>query len=65
MTTTHLFLQAPSAGTGARGFSFLLFGSEILTLIIDAKWFIATLLILIVADFRFGWASRTNATRQQ
>ena len=55
MTTTHLFLQTPSAGTGARGFSFLLFGSEILTLIIDAKWFIATLLILIVADFRFGW----------
>lgn len=55
MTTTHLFLQSTSAGTGARGFSFVLFGSEILSLIIDAKWFIATLLILIVADFRFGW----------
>lgn len=56
MTTSSLFLQSSyTAGTGARGFSFLLFGSEIMQLVVDAKWFIAFLLVLIVADFRFGW----------
>lgn len=56
MTASSLFLQSSStAGTGARGFSFLLFGGEIMQLVVDAKWFIVFLLALIVADFRFGW----------
>ena len=56
MTTTSLFLQSSStAGMGARSFSFLLFGGEIMPLVVDAKWFIALLVALIVADFRFGW----------
>ena len=65
MTTTSLFLQSSStAGTGARSFSFLLFGSEIMQLVVDAKWFVAFLLALIVADFRFGWAESHMRLRE-
>ena len=56
MATSSLFLQSSgTAGIGARGFSLLLFSSEIMQLVVDAKWFIAFRLALIVADFMFGW----------
>ena len=44
-----------NTATGVRGFSFLLFGNEILQLAIDAKWFLLFLLVMLIADFRFGW----------
>lgn len=42
-------------GTGTRGAGFLLFGSELLSVAIDARWVFAFLLFLLIADFRYGW----------
>lgn len=42
-------------GTGTRGTFFVVFGGEIGAMLLDMRWGIMLLLLLIVADFRFGW----------
>ncbi len=40
--------------TGARGFGFLLMGQEVMYLLGEARYALLLLVILIIADFRFG-----------
>lgn len=44
-----------SAGTGAKTFSILLFWGELAEMLSDMRWAILLLLLLIIADFRYGW----------
>lgn len=50
MTTTTNILS----NTGTRAAGLLLFGSEMVTMIVEVRWIILFLLLLIIADFRFG-----------
>jgi len=43
------------AGTGTRGIGLLLTGDGLVSVFIEAKYAIGFLLILIIADFRYGW----------
>lgn len=51
-------------GTGARGTFFVVFGGEIGAMLLDMRWGIILLLLLIVADFRFGWSESKKRYRQ-
>lgn len=42
-------------GTGTRGTIFALFGGEIGSMLLDMRWALMLLILLVVADFRFGW----------
>lgn len=44
-----------SLGTGTRGTVFVLFGGEIGSMLVDMRWGVMLLVLLVVADFRFGW----------
>lgn len=42
-------------GTGARGIGLIATDNVLVVMIMEAKYALALLLVLIVADFRFGW----------
>lgn len=42
-------------GTGTRGVTFVIFGGEIGAMLFDMRWGIMLLILLVVADFRYGW----------
>lgn len=41
--------------TGTRGTVFVVFGGEIGAMLLDMRWGLMLLVLLIAADFRFGW----------
>lgn len=41
---------------GARGTVFIVFGGEIGAMLLDMRWAVALLLLLLIADFHFGWS---------
>lgn len=43
-------------GTGVRGASMFLLGNEIVGMIFDMRWAIIVVMLLIVADFHYGWS---------
>lgn len=44
-----------TTGTATRSVTFLLFANEIVGMILDMRWALFLLILLIVADFRYGW----------
>lgn len=54
MTQAINMAQAQGIGTGIRTITFVGFGSEIVGMLIDMRWAFLLLVLLIVADFRFG-----------
>lgn len=56
MTNATDILGASNAmSTGTRGTVFVVFGGEIGAMVVDMRWGIMLLVLLVVADFRFGW----------
>lgn len=49
---SHLLSVVSNSGT--RGMGILAFGSEIVEVINDSRWVLLLLILLVVADFRFG-----------
>lgn len=61
-------MDATQSTTGARGFGFLLMGEELLFMLDEARYAIILLVLLIIADFRYGRqesAIRYNEAKQQ
>lgn len=55
---TKMLLDTQTAnalGTGTRGTVFIIFGGEIGAMLLDMRWGIMLLILLVVADFRYGW----------
>ena len=44
------------ATVGSQGFAWAFFASEVLSVIFDLRWAIALCLVLIIADFWWGWS---------
>lgn len=68
---TKMFLDTQAAnalGTGTRGAVFILFGGEIGAMLLDMRWGVMLLVLLVVADFRYGWgesAKRYKAAQRE
>lgn len=61
MTTGEAIVNVSSTlDTGTRGTVFVLFGGEIGAMVMDMRWGIMLLVILIIADFRFGWGESSK-----
>lgn len=59
---------ANALGTGTRGTVFILFGGEIGAMLLDMRWGIMLLILLVLADFRYGWgesAKRYKAAKEE
>lgn len=61
MATT---LTTNALGTGTRGTVFVVFGGEIGALLVDMRWALVMLILLIIADFRFGWGESARRYKQ-
>ena len=54
--------------SGTRMFTFAMMGNELVTVIYDSRWLLATILLCVIADFRFGWgesSKRYNRAREK
>lgn len=51
-------------GTGTRGTVFVVFGGEIGAMLLDLRWGVMLLVLLIAADFRFGWGESKRRYRE-
>lgn len=51
----NLTALTDTAGTGRRGLTMVFFYNELMAVLTDMRWAIVLLLLLVVADFRFGW----------
>lgn len=51
----NILLLNSTAGTATRSVTFLLFTNEIFAMLMDMRWALLLLLLLILADFRYGW----------
>lgn len=49
-----------SLGTGTRGTVFVIFGGEIGAMLMDMRWCIMLLVLLVIADFRMGWGESSK-----
>lgn len=55
MATDTIASATNTLDTGTRGTVFILFGGEIGAMLMDMRWGIVLLLLLLIADFRYGW----------
>lgn len=46
--------------SGTRMFTFAMMGNELVTVIYDSRWFLATILLCVLADFRYGWGESSK-----
>lgn len=46
--------------SGTRMFTFAMMGNELVTVIYDSRWLLATILLCVIADFRFGWGESSK-----
>lgn len=53
-----------SLGTGTRGTVFVLFGGEIGSMLMDMRWGIILLVLLVGADSRFGWGESNKRYKE-
>ena len=53
-----MFEQDLYMNSGTRMFTFAMMGNELVAVIYDARWFLATILLCVLADFRYGWGIR-------
>lgn len=51
-------------GTGTRGVTFVVFGGEIGAMLLDMRWGLMLLILLVVADFRYGWGESAKRYKQ-
>ena len=49
-----MFEQDIYMNSGTRMFTFAMMGNELVAVIYDARWFLATLVLCVLADFRYG-----------
>lgn len=55
-----MFEQDIYMNSGTRMFTFAMMGNELVAVIYDARWFLATILLCVLADFRFGWGESSK-----
>lgn len=55
-----MFEQDVYMNSGTRMFTFAMMGNELVAVIYDARWFLATILLCVLADFRFGWGESSK-----
>lgn len=63
-----MFEQDVYMNSGTRMFTFAMMGNELVTVIYDSRWLLATILLCVIADFRFGWgesSKRYNRAREK
>lgn len=58
----NILLLNSTAGTATRSVTFLLFTNEIFAMLMDMRWALLLLLLLILADFRYGWEEAVSDT---
>ena len=46
--------------SGTRAFTFAMMGNELVSVIYDSRWLLATILICVLADFRYGWGESSK-----
>ena len=49
-----MFEQEVYMNSGTRMFTFAMMGNELVAVIYDSRWLLATILIYVLADFRHG-----------
>lgn len=49
-----------TGNTGTRALSSALLGSEMVTIIYDARWMLLLIIICVVGDFRYGWGESSK-----
>lgn len=55
-----MFEQEVYMNSGTRMFTFAMMGNELVTVIYDSRWLLATILLCVIADFRFGWGESSK-----
>ena len=55
-----MFEQDIYMNSGTRMFTFAMMGNELVAVIYDARWFLATLVLCVLADFRYGWGESSK-----
>lgn len=55
-----MFEQEVYMNSGTRMFTFAMMGNELVAVIYDSRWLLATILICVLADFRFGWGESSK-----
>lgn len=53
-------LAAAVGNTGTRGTALVLFYGELLTAMVELRWMVLSLVIMVIADFRFGWGESSK-----
>lgn len=53
--TNEIIGTSNALSTGTRGTVFVVFGGEIGAMLLDMRWGIMLLVLLVLADFRYGW----------
>lgn len=53
-----------TGNTGTRALSSALLGSEMVTIIYDARWMLLLIIICVVGDFRYGWGESSKRYAQ-
>ena len=50
-----IMIEYGGMNSGTRAFTFAMMGNELVSVIYDSRWLLATILICVLADFRYGW----------
>lgn len=53
-------IAAAVSNTGTRGTALVLFYGELLTAMVELRWMVLSLVIMVIADFRFGWGESSK-----